>query len=215
MVAVASVLGVCLGLAGAALARGSGVSADLVVRSAADIVVLDDLPGHEEPDPVDRVLDLVDPTLRLQVDADDGTVLTVGVARADDVDTWLAETTHARGTWVDDAGTLATHTVAGTRGVADGQPEWLDLQSGTTVEVEWGPESREVVVVVLGDRAEDGVAATVGVGLDQRLLVVMGILVAVGASVLVADLWSTTTSLSRGPVEDLVLADADPTVRVP
>lgn len=199
LVVLAGLLGVGMGVVGAALARsGGGPSSGVRVQSAADIVVLDDLPGHEDPEPVDRVLDLVDARLRLQVRAEDDAVLTVGVAPADEVDAWLADTAHARATWVDDEGTLATRDVTGADAVSDGQPAWLDLQSGAEVDVTWAPEAGSVVTVILGGGAAGGVDATVGVGLDRRLLLLLAIVVAVGAVVVVADLVSSTKAALGG-----------------
>jgi hypothetical protein len=182
------VVGLGIGLIGARIIGSDvGVSPEAVrLESSADVVVVSSLPSHEEPEPVEEVLEVVDPAVRLEIQSDDH--VTVGIARAGDVDAWLAGTSHDRATWIDEGGRMATQPRDGDAGIPTGTPDWLALASGTDLEVSWSPRAGEAVAGVMDAGADPGIDVTLEVGFSRRLLLLLGLVVGIGVIAITVDL---------------------------
>jgi hypothetical protein len=155
-------------------------------------------------------------TVRLRIDGAAGQPVFVGVGPEDDVDAWLAGTSHAVLSDVDFDPFDPTYDVQPGR-LAPDDPEaqdfWVASASGRGRQtVEWDFDEGDWVAVVMNADSTRGVAfdASVGVKSDRVLPIGIGLLVAGGVSLIVATAMIVVAVARRGAIDALTVGTTVP-----
>lgn len=188
--------GGALGL-GYAFGRGDDGYFDTTIDRLATstvAVTAEDITFAAEPGSPDWVLDALDVDVRLRVTGNDREqALFVGIARQDDLDTYLSGVAHDQITEIADDLEPVYRTTPGTATIAPpiDQDFWAASAVGTNIQtLEWEATSGEWAAVIMNADGRPGVIADVNVGVKAAFLLPLAlVMLTVGA---------VTTALSVG-----------------